>query len=336
MTATEQFRIRKDIIRLSKTGLVTKKIAEVLGVSVRLVQLTKKTYREEGFAGISPGVRGRRVGEKRHLTPEQEKAIQRTIVDRNPEQLKLKCCLWTRRAIHDYIVHEFGLDLPLSTLGYYLARWGFSVQRPAKRARGQDAARIAGWMEKEYPAIEQQARREDCEIYWGDETAIQNTANYARGYAPIGKTPVLEVEAKKLKLNMLSAISNRGRLRFTISKEPVNTDILIDFMARLIRDSERKVLLILDNLRVHHSKKVTAWLAERKPEIELFYLPPYAPEYNPDEYLHSDLKRDMGKKPMPKSEKDLKTNARSFLKRAQLNPARIKSYFMTQYTKYAA
>ena len=153
--------------------------------------------------------------------------------------------------------------------------------------------------------------------------------------APIGKTPVLKVEAKKLKLNMLSAISNKGKLRFTITKESVNADILIDFMKRLIKDTGRKVLLILDNLRVHHAKKVAAWLEEHQQEIELFYLPPYSPEYNPDEYLNSDLKREMSKKPIPKSEKELSANARSVLKRIQMNPKKVISFFGSKFTKYA-
>jgi len=243
--------------------------------------------------------------------------------------------MWTRKAIRDYIAREYKINMKLSTLGYYLERWGFSVQRPIKRANKQDAERVKEWMEQDFPVIAEKARAENAEIYWGDETALQNTANYIKGYAPIGKTPVLEVEAKKLKLNMLSAISNKGKLRFTITKESVNADILIDFMQRLIKDTGRKVLLILDNLRVHHSKKVMAWLKNHKDKIELFYLPPYSPEYNPDEYLNSNLKREMSKKPIPKSEKELNSNARSVLKKTQLNPARIISYFRTEYTKYA-
>jgi len=307
----------------------------MLDVSLRLVQATKKAYKEEGFDGINVGKRGRREGDKRVLTPEQEKTIRQTIIDKNPEQIKLKCCLWTRRAIHDYILRDFKIDLPLSTLGYYLDRWGFSVQRPIKKAFNQNPDKIAKWLEEEYPAIEKQARDEDCEIYWGDETAVQNTSNYVKGYAPVGQTPVIEVQAKKMKLNMLSAISNRGRLRFTIIDKSVDAGILIDFMKRLVKDSDRKVLLILDNLRVHHAKTVTAWLAGHKDEIEVFYLPPYAPEYNPDEYLNGDLKRDMEKRPMPRTEKDLSKGARSFLKKRQLQPEKVKAYFSTKHTKYA-
>jgi len=336
LSPDEQYQIRKNIVRLLKKGHAPNEVVNMLDVSRSLVYATKKTYDEKGIEGIKPKTRGRRNGDKRTLTPEQEREIMKTIVDKNPEQVKLKCCMWTRKAIQEYIRREHGVDMPLSTLGYYLERWGFSVQRPTKRANKQDEERVQVWMEKEYPAIAAKARDERAEICWGDETAIQNTANYIKGYAPIGHTPVLRVEAKKLKLNMLSAISNKGKLRFTITKESVNAGILIDFMGRLARDAGHKVLLILDNLRVHHSKKVTAWLNEHKDEIEIYYLPPYAPEYNPDEYLNSDLKREMSKRPIPKSESDLHSNARSVLKKTQLNPKRVQSYFRTKYTKYAA
>lgn len=336
LSQSEQYQIRKSIIRLSKKGYKPSEIVELLDVSRSLVYATIKTYDEKGIEGIKPGKRGRRHGDKRTLTPEQEKEIQKVIVDKNPEQLKLKCCMWTRKAIRDYILREYKIDMPLSTLGYYLQRWGFSVQRPAKRANKQDEARVKAWLEEEYPAIATRAKAENAEIFWGDETALQNTANYIKGYAPIGKTPILEIEAKRLKLNMLSAISNRGKLRFTITKESVNSDILIDFMKRLVKDTRRKVFLILDNLRVHYSKKVKAWLKEHHKEIELFYLPPYSPEYNPDEYLNSDLKREMSKKPIPKSEKELQSNARSILKKTQNNPGRVKSYFGVKFTKYAS
>lgn len=241
--------------------------------------------------------------------------------------LSVECCMWTRKAIRDYILQEYRINLPLSTLGYYLARWGFSIQRPVKRANKQDARRVTAWMKEEYPAIAVKAKEENAEIYWGDETALQNTANYIKEYAPVGRTPILEVEARRLKLNMLYALSNKGKLRFTITKESVNADILIDFMKRLVKDTGRKVLMILDNLRVHHAKALTAWLKDHQHEIELFYLPPYSPEHNPDEYLNSGLKREISKLPMPGSEEELGKSARSVLKRTQRNSSRVRSYF---------
>ena len=178
-----------------------------------------------------------------------------------------------------------------STMGYYLARWGFSVQRPAKRAYKQDAKKVTDWVEQKFPGIKEQAKQENAEIFFGDETGIQNSANYARGYAPIGKTPLVQVEAQKMKINMLSAVSGSGKMRFMLYKDNMNADKLIDFLQRLVKDTEKKVFLVLDNLRVHHNKKTTAWLGQHKVAIELFYLPPYAAECNPGEYLNSDLKR---------------------------------------------
>jgi transposase len=321
---------------LWKKGKKNEEIAEILDVSLRHVQNTKKQYMDDGIAGIKPKTRGRRLGDKRTLTPEQEWEIQRIIVDKYPEQMRLPGCMWTRENIRDLIKQLYKIDMPLSTLGYYLERWGFSVQRPAKRAYKQDSEKVADWVEREFPGIKERAEVENAEVFFGDECGIQNTADYARGYAPIGCTPTVMVESKKIKINMLSAISNRGKLRFLLYKDNMTSDKLIDFMGRLVRDTDKKVFLILDNLRVHHSKKVTAWLLKHKDEIEVFFLPPYSPEYNPDELLNSDLKRGISKRSIPRSEEELEHNVRSHLKSVQLNPDKIKSFYQAPATIYAA
>jgi hypothetical protein len=142
--------------------------------------------------------------------------------------------MWTRENIREYIKRKYGMEVCLSTLGYYLARWGFSVQRPVKRAYQQDEKKIGTWLNKEFPGISERAKAEDAEIFFGDEMGVQNTANYAKGYAQIGKTPVVQVESKKMKINMLSAISKRGKLRFVLYKDNMTGDKLIDFMRRLV------------------------------------------------------------------------------------------------------
>ena len=335
-SAQQQYEIRKSIIRLLKSGKNQKETAQILDVSYRHVCAVKKAYAESGIAGIKPQVRGRRMGEKRTLTPEQEKEIQQIIVDKTPEQLRFKECMWTRKNIKALILEKYKIEMPLSSLGYYLERWGFSVQRPKRQAYKQDEGRIKQWLTVEYPAISKRAKAENAEIFFGDETGIQNTANYAKGYAPIGQTPVVRVESKKMRINMLSAVSSRGKLRFVLYKDNMNGDKLIDFMRRLVRDTPRKVFLILDNLRAHHSKKVKAWLEKHKKKIEVFHLPPYAPEYNPDELVNNDLKHNIGNRSMPRSEKDLEHNVRSHMKSLQLRPSKLSSFFNGKYTSYAA
>ena len=336
LSPEEQYQIRKSIIRLSKKGKTNGEIAEILDVSERHVRSVKKQYSEGGLEALKPQKRGRSNGEKRILTPEQEKEIQRIIVDNDPMQLKFKDCMWTRKNISELIYQKYKIRMKLSTLGYYLQRWGFSVQRPVKRAYKQDKVKIDKWLNEEFPGITERAKAEDAEIFFGDETNIQNTCNYMKGYAPKGKTPVVKVESQKFKINMLSAISKRGKLRFMLYKDNMNSSKLIDFMGRLIRDVKKKVFLILDNLRVHHSKDVQKWLEEHKDRIEVFYLPPYAPEYNPDELVNSDLKRSVGNNASSQSKEELEHNVRSYLKFLQLNPSKITSFFNAPYTKYAA
>lgn len=329
-----QYQIRKSIIRLYKSGKRPKEIAEILDVSRRHAESTIKRYNELGMAGIRPGKRGRRKGDKRVLTPEQEKKIRSTIVEKDPRQLKIKGCMWTRKNIAALIKEVYGITMPLSTLGYYLERWGFSVQRPTKKAYKQDDEQVKTWLDSTFATIKARAKAENAEIFWGDETGVQNTADYLRGYAPIGQTPVVEVEAQKFKANLLSAISNSGKVRFMIY-EKFSPDKLIDFMRRLVKDTDRKVFLILDNLRIHHAKRVTAWLERHKSEIEVFFLPPYAPEYNPDEYLNGDLKRDIGNREMPRSQSDIETYIRSYMHKLKRLPNKVRGFFGAPKVAYA-
>ena len=335
LSPDEQYQIRKSIIRLWKMGKGKKEIAEIEDVSLRHVFNTIRQYKDGGIAAIKPQPRGRRLGEKRTLTPDQEKEIQGIIVDKTPEQLKFRECMWTRKNIAELIHQKYGISMPLVTLGVYLSRWGFSVQRPVKRAYRQDEERVKAWVETEYPDISRRAKEENAEIYFGDETGIQNQATCLRGYAPKGRTPVVRTESRHIRINMLSAISNRGKLRFVLYRDNMNADKLIDFMRRLVHDSKRKVYLVLDNLRVHHAKKVRAWLERYSEKIEVFYLPPYAPEYNPDELLNSDLKRSISKRPSPRSDKELEHNVRSHLKSVQLKPHKIRGFFRSATTCYA-
>lgn len=331
-----QHELRKTIIRMLKGGKSGKEIAKDLGVSEGHVSNVKKLYANGGANALKPAKRGRPAGKNKILTPKQEREIQQIIVDKTPEQMRFKECMWTRNNIRQLILEKYDIDIKLSTLGYYLARWGFTAQRPVKRAYKQDEKKIDAWLNSEFPGITERAQREGAEIFFGDETNIQNTANYARGYAPKGKTPVVQPEAQKLKIEMLSAVSKRGKLHFLLYKDSMNSEKLIDFMTRLVADSKKKVFLILDNLRVHHSKAVATWLEDHKRQIELFFLPPYAPEYNPDELLNSDIKRNAGAKQSPRTQAELEANVLTRLSFLSSSPDHVSSFFHAPLTCYAA
>ena len=268
------------------------------------------------------------------MTPEQETEIQELIVVKTPEQLRFSFALWTREAIGQLIKRQYGIDLPLKSISNYLNRWGYTAQRPIKRAYEQNPVKIKVWMEEEYPEIQKKAKKEGGEIYWGDETGIQNGAYRAKGFAPKGKTPVVKIQAKREKISMISAITNLGKTRFMIYDDAMNGQRMIDFMKRLVKDAERKVFFIVDNLRVHHSKIVKAWLSEHQDQIEVYYLPSYAPEKNPDEYLNNDLKFSVHSGLAGRTKEDLKRKTRSFMRRLQRRPGHVASYFEHPHLAY--
>lgn len=331
-----QYELRKQIVRMEKKGMTRTEIAEIAGVSVGHVSRVWSAYQKEGNDGIKLKKRGVTTGSGRTLTPEQEREIQKLIVDKTPDQMKFSWALWTREAICALIKRKYKINMPLRSISHYLKRWGFTAQRPTKKAYQQDPVKVKRFLEEEYPAISARAKAEKAEIYWGDETGIQNSADYQKGVAPRGKTPVLLVESKKVRINMISAITNRGKVRFMLYEDTMNCDRLIEFMKRLIKDAGRKVFLILDNLRVHHGKKVKRWLEENMDKIELFFLPPYAPEHNPDEYLNHDLKRNVHSGQQVCSKDDIKNKTRSFMRTIQHRLNHVMSYFRHKSALFAA
>jgi len=279
---------------------------------------------------------GRKQGDGRRLTKAQEAHVRKLITDKAPDQLKLDYALWTRKAVMELIEQETGIRMPIRTVGEYLKRWGFTPQKPVKRAYEQNPKAVRRWLDEEYPQIKAQAKRENAEIYWGDETGVRSDSHHERGYAPKGKPPVIRLNARRDSMNMISAVNNQGKVRFRIFEGSMNTDILIDFCKRLIKSAKRKIYLILDNLRVHHAKVFKAWLQEHEDEIEVFYLPSYSPELNPDEYLNCDLKAGVHSGKPARSKKQLKKKVLSHMRMLQKNPKRVAKYFEHRKIRYAA
>lgn len=184
--------------------------------------------------------------------------------------------------------------------------------------------------------IAARAKTEGAEIHWGDETGLRSDDVRGRSYAPVGQTPVVRVNNKRHGLSVISSVTNKGVMRWKIFDGALNADILIDFLKRLVKDAGRKVYLILDNLKVHHSKPVKAWLAEHIDEIEVFYLPSYSPELNPNEMANADLKQAVTKRAPVRTKLQLVKATAGHLRSVQRQPERVKSYFEHKPVRYAA
>lgn len=336
LTSDQRYGFRLRAIKLIKNGKTQKEVASIFGVRTNTVSDWHKAYKKNGAKGLKDKIKGVKSEDKKLLNSQQEKAIQSMIIDTMPDQLKLSYSLWTRKAVKELVEREFGVVLAINTMGDYLRSWGYSPQKPKKKAYEQCSKKVQRWLDEEYPAIKEKAKKEDAQIHWGDETGVRNNSQHGRSYAPKGRTPVKKSMAKRFSINMISSVTNQGQVEFMIYSGSMNTDRLIEFMEQLIKNKQKKIFLILDNLRVHHSKIVKQWLENNKSKIEVFYLPSYSPEKNPDEYLNCDLKYGLSIKPSPKNQEQLKKNVENHMNLLQSCNDRVKKYFNHEDIKYAA
>ena len=221
-------------------------------------------------------------------------------------------------------------------MGRYLQQWGFTPQKPVYKAYEQDRREVKEWLEKKYPDIKVQAHREKAEIHWADEVGMRSDHQAGRTYAKKGATPVIKRTGKRYRINMISSLTNRGTLRFMIFRNGFNAEVFIRFLKKLIKGSARKIYLIVDGHPAHKTKKVKEWLEQNKKKIELFFLPPYSPELNPDELVNQDIKTNVVGKQRTLNIDEMESNVKYFMSKRKKNPEQVKKYFHGKYVRYAA
>lgn len=328
--------LRLRAVHARQLGYAVGDIAAILGVREETVSRWCSRYERGGQEALLGDRTGRPIGSGRLLDREQEQRIQEAIETKTPQELEIPSALWTRQAVQELIKQQVGIRLPIRTVGEYLRRWGFTPQKPVRKAYKQDPKAVAEWLEKTYPEIERRAKKEDGEIHWGDETGVRSTCQHSRGYARPGETPELIVPGSRFSVNMIWTITNQGKVRWMIYAGKMNAALFIVFLRRLITEATKKVFLIVDNLSVHEAAVVDQWLADKKDRIEVFYLPKYAPERNPDEYLNCDVKANINTDGLPKDREELRVKLHRFMQRLAKLPAWIASYFEHKYIAYAA
>ncbi len=334
LPAVSQEDLRCKAIKAVRGGKKQVEVAKILGITRQAVGKWVKAHREGGAKALRAKPKGRPKGGA--LFPRQAAQITKAIVDHCPEQLKLPFYLWTREAVAQLIERRFGIRLSIWTVGRYLARWGFTPQKPVRRAFEKSPEQVRQWLEEKYPAIRRQAKREGAEIYWGDEMGLRSDHAAGRSYGRRGQTPVIPGTGQRFGCNMISAITNRGRLNFMVFKKRFRVDVFMDFLKRLVRQSKRKAFLIVDRHPVHRSKKAKVWLKKKSHRIRLFFLPSYSPELNPDEMLNQDIKSNAVGRQRARNQDELVSNVRGYLHSRQRQPHIVKKYFEESHVQYAA
>jgi transposase len=332
-----QAALRTRAVQAVLDGLDQAEAARVFGVHRNAVNRWIKRYRQGGWDGLSEQRRGRRTGEQAALSEHQQQEVIALVRETTPDQLGLAGFLWTREAVAELIAQRAGVWLARTTVGGYLRGWGFSPQRPQRRALEQHPAAVAGWLAETYPAICAPARREGGVVLWLDEMGVRSDAATGRSWAPVGQTPVIKRTGKRFRVNMISAISNAGMLRFRLFVGSFNGPVFIDFLGRLLRDmGGRKVHLIVDGHPVHRAKLVSAWVGRHPEQIQLHFLPGYSPELNPVELLNHDVKANAAGRRRARSANELRGQLHGYLRWRQRQPEVLVRFFEHPTTRYAA
>jgi transposase len=292
-----------------------------------------EVYRTMGSVGLRAKKRGRPTGIS--LEGWQAAQIVRSILDRCPDQLKLPYYLWTREAVAALIEERFGIELSVWTVGRYLARWNLTSQKPRRRAFEQDSQEVRQWLEERYPSIRDHAKRVGAVIYWADEMGVRSDHAAGRSYGRRGHTPVIPGTGKRFGCNMISAITNRDHLVFMVFKGRFVSKVFIDFLNRLHKQVGARVVVILDSHPVHKSAEVRRWIKGTSGEMELYFLPGYSPELNPDEYLNQDVKSNAVGKERPTNQSEMISNVRGYLRSTQRTKGAVAKYFAADHVRYA-
>jgi len=334
LPAVAQEDLRLKAVKAVLGGMMQVEAAKVLGVTRQAIGKWLKAYHQDGSKTLKAKRQGRPRGGS--LLGWQSAQIAKSIVDRCPDQLKMPFYLWTREAVGQLIERRFGVRLSVWTVGRYLARWGFTPQKPMRRAFEKNPEAVHRWLDEKYPAIRKQAKQEKADIYWGDEMGMRSDHTVGRSYGRRGQTPVILGTGVRFGCNMISAITNKGQLNFMVFKQRFKANVFEEFLRRLVRQSERKVFIIVDGHPVHRSGKVKKWLNKNEKHIRLFFLPSYSPELNPDEILNQDVKSNAVGRKRARCQSDLIANVRSFLWGRQRRPNVVKKYFSEKPVSYAA
>ncbi len=329
--AQEALRFR--VVAALRGGMAKASAARIFGVSRTSIDAWLTRVAMGNINSLRSKKRGRPSTPR--LKGHQAATIVKLITDRTPDQLKLPFMLWTREAVRDLIARRCGLSISVRTAGRYLKRWGFTPQKPARRAYERDPAAVKRWKKEEYPAIARQAKAQKAEIHWGDQMGLRSDHQAGRSYGRRGKTPVIPGTGRRFGCNMMSSVTNRGHLSFMVFSERFTAAVFIRFCRRLLRQRRRKVFLILDRHSVHRSKAARAWLDANAHRIRVFFLPAYSPELNPDEYLNNDVKSNAVGRRRASDQYELAANVEAYLRETQRRPDIVKNYFHAEPVRYA-
>lgn len=261
------------------------------------------------------------------LSAEQSQQVCEWVIGEDPRQLAFDFALWTRDMVRELIRREFGIEMSPSAVGRLLHRLGLSAQRPLWRAWQADEGKVKAWKDTEYPAIAKQARAHGATVYFLDEAGLRSDHHAGTTWGKVGQTPVVKTTGARHSVNMISAVTAQGKLRFSTFTGGFNADKFIEFCTKLLHDTAGPVYLIVDGHPAHRAKKVTRFIESTGGQLQLFFLPGYSPQLNPDEWVWKNVKSDRVGRAGITGPDQFKALAVGALRRLQRMPHIVRGFF---------
>ena len=334
LSADAQEALRRRVVQAVRNGLSQTEAARVFQVARPTVTRWVGVAATGSVRALRAKPRGRPAGTQ--VAAVDAARVVRLIVGRCPDQLWLPFTLWTREAVQRLLRRDFGIAVSVWTVGRYLAQWGLTPQKPLTRAYEQNPVAVRRWLDDVYPAVRTEALAAGAEIHWGDEMGFRSDYHAGRTSGRRGQTPVVPATGQRFRANVISALTNRGRLAFMVFREGFTAPVFLRFVRRLIRLVRRPVFLVVDHHPVHRARRVAQWVTAHANEIRLIFLPGYSPDLNPDEFLNHDVKANAVGRQRPVDQPELIANVRSYLRIIQHHPAAVRRFFDAPSVRYAA
>lgn len=318
--------------RVVEEGEAPSEVMRSMGLSRTSIYPWLRRFEDAGLAALAEKIaRGREP----KLSERQQQQVKRWIVGKDPRQYGFDYGLWTRRIVQGLIEKKFGIHLGWTAVGRLLARLEITPQKPLRRAYERDPERIQRWLEVDYPKLRRRAKKYRAKIFFLDEAGFHSDPVLGRTYGLKGHTPVVPTSGQRQSINAISAVNAKGEFWYNVYSGKLNAERFVEFLQDLMKGRRERVLLVVDGHPAHKAKRVQAYVQSLAGKLELHFLPPYAPDLNPDEFVWSYAKTNgVSKKPLSRNE-SLKTRVQSDLKAIKQNRPLVKSFFCAKSVLYA-
>jgi transposase len=330
--AEARYRKRSDAVAAVRRGDTVEDVARIFDVNRATLFRWLADYRSGGEGALREEDR---PGRPRKVDETMMKWLYDAVTMGDPRQYQFTFCLWTLGIIRTLLKGEWNIELSKSGVSRLMAHLGLSAQHPLYRSYKQDQKKIDAYLNRRFPQIRRLARERGAVIYFVDEASVRADEHRGTTWGKIGQTPVVKDTGDRYSINLISAVSPRGDMKFRAFEGSMNQDKFLDFLVALLNDTGKPIIVIADNASYHTGGFAKKCAEKSNGLVFLFYLPPYSPELNPDEQVWNHTKARIGKIFVETKEHLLK-QVRNVLKSIQMSRDLVLSFFQLKDTKYAA